>query len=251
MSVDATIATWKLPKNKVTAIQKLLLLSLADRAGENSECWPSLARLVADTNLNIKTIKENRQALINMGLIEYTGQKKGRQRQIPVMRLTYVQNREEFTEPKNGPGQNFTEPKNGLGTEPKNGLLNLKEEPKNNTSERSSPVASIFEDPTPLNLVSVFAEELPESPQPVVHAITKSIDQKSRVAITEFKKYWLARIGKPLTVNNFRAYLRGLKEDCPGFLAEYMNKNGLSHKNGIKTILHWETFEKYLNKTIF
>ena len=98
MSVDATRATWKLSK-KITAIQKLLLLALADRAGENGECWPGISRLIADTNLDRHTIVDNRKILIQKGYIELTGELKGRTKSIPVMRLTYVKNREGiFTE---------------------------------------------------------------------------------------------------------------------------------------------------------
>lgn len=97
MSVDATRATWKLDK-QITAIQKLLLLALADRAGEDGECWPGIARLIKDTNLDRHTIVNNRQILIDKGFIEYTGELKGRTKSIPVMRLTYIDNREgEFT----------------------------------------------------------------------------------------------------------------------------------------------------------
>lgn len=93
MSVDATQATWKLGK-EVTAVQKLLLLSLADRAGENGECWPGLLRLMKDTNLDRHTIVENRKILIEKKFIEYTGRYEGRTKSVPVMRLTYIKNRE-------------------------------------------------------------------------------------------------------------------------------------------------------------
>jgi len=148
MSIDATRATWKLGK-EVTAIQKILLLSLADRAGESSECWPCIKRLEQDTNLNRKTIIENRQILIEKGLISYTGEYKGNQNQIPVMKLMYVQHREDnahidkkLTNPKNGTGKKFTStengtgtgPKNGTGTSTENGTQNLKEESKRITT---------------------------------------------------------------------------------------------------------------------
>ena len=93
MSVDATIATWKLGK-EISAIQKLILLALADRAGESGECWPSLKRIIKDTNLDRHTIIDNRQALINKGLLKYTGGFKGKTNSVPVMKLTYINNRE-------------------------------------------------------------------------------------------------------------------------------------------------------------
>lgn len=263
MSVDATIATWKLPKSKVTATQKLLLLSLADRAGENGECWPSLQRLMADTNLGRQAIIDNRQELISKGLIVYTGAKKGRQRQIPVMRLTYIHNREDFTKPENGHGKKSTSHEIGTGesftsheivtcTSHEIVTLNLKEEPKINTSERSSQAAPIFSESTPLNLVSVFAQELPANPQPLVNVINKSLEPKVRRALIAFKKYWKERVGSSLTEKGFRAYLQGLKRNCPGFVNnEYINKGGRKQKNGIMVFLKWETLEGYLNETIF
>ncbi len=140
MSVAATVATWKLPKSKISSSEKLFLLSCADRAGEAHECWPSIQRLCADTGLDRKTVMKVRQSVIDKKLLEYTGSFAGRSGQIPVMRLTYVDHSvSEFTSaeittsPKNGTG---TSPKNGTGdqsqkrdTEPKR--ENLKEEPKN------------------------------------------------------------------------------------------------------------------------
>lgn len=94
MSIDATLATWKLSKKQVTPIQKLILLSYADRVGESFECWPSNSRLELDTGLDRHTICENKQKLIEKGLIVYTGEKRGRTKSIDVIRLTYVKGRE-------------------------------------------------------------------------------------------------------------------------------------------------------------
>jgi hypothetical protein len=55
MSLDATRWAWK---QSVSPSQKLVLLSLADRAGESHECHPSIARLEADTGLYRETIME-------------------------------------------------------------------------------------------------------------------------------------------------------------------------------------------------
>ena len=123
MSVDATIATWKL--KKVTAVQKLLLLSLADRAGESAECWPSIKRLMADTNLNRKTIIENRIILIKQGYIAFTGEYKGQNKQIPVMKLLYVNHREGLINIESD--EYFTSTENGTGGSTENGTLNLKD----------------------------------------------------------------------------------------------------------------------------
>lgn len=153
MSVEATLATWRLPKSKVTSTEKLFLLACANRAGEAHECWPSVKRISADTGLERKTILKARQSVIDKKLLEYSGEFKGRSGQIPVMRLTYVDDSlSEFTSTKNG-----TSPKNGTGTCPKNGTgdqsqkrdteskrENLKEE-VNNTPKSSQEECVFFE----------------------------------------------------------------------------------------------------------
>jgi hypothetical protein len=47
MSVDATRWAWQ--QQMLSSTQKLVLLSLADRAGEEHTCWPSIRRLMRDT----------------------------------------------------------------------------------------------------------------------------------------------------------------------------------------------------------
>lgn len=66
MSLDATVWAWK---QKVTSTQKLVLLSLADRAGENHDCWPSIERLVNNTGLNRKTVIKVIKEMVELGLI--------------------------------------------------------------------------------------------------------------------------------------------------------------------------------------
>ena len=53
MSIDAT--RWAWIQQNVSSAQKLVLLSLADRASEDCRCRPSPARLGHDTCLNKKT----------------------------------------------------------------------------------------------------------------------------------------------------------------------------------------------------
>lgn len=133
--MDAMRATWKLGK-EVTSTQKFILMALAERAGENDECWPSLKRICFDTNYDIKTIVFNRQQLIDKGLIEYTGELKGRTHSVKVMRLCYVEQRytsdpkdEQFATNKKlstslttyGNASNLSIPNNGYGSIPENG----------------------------------------------------------------------------------------------------------------------------------
>ena len=49
MSLDATLWAWRHP---VTPLQKLVLLSMADRAGEDHTLFPHLDRLSFDTGIS-------------------------------------------------------------------------------------------------------------------------------------------------------------------------------------------------------
>jgi len=150
MSVDATRWAWTAPVSN--SPQRLILLSLADRAGEDHTCYPSNKRLAEDTLLNLKTVQKAVNELIEIGLIFDTGERKGNTKQVRVLQLVGVDSRE-HNAPKNGavkqtqkrndtefgndtkngvvingvtnPNLEGNEPKNGMGNEPKFGLGNL------------------------------------------------------------------------------------------------------------------------------
>jgi len=133
MSIEATLATWKLTKNQVTSTEKLFLLSCANRAGETHECWPGIERLSKDTGLDRKTIIKIRQSLIDKGLMAYTGQYEGHSKKIPVMRLIYVKRLDEILNSTNfGTVPIFPGDSTNFGTEDSTnfGIQNLKEESK-------------------------------------------------------------------------------------------------------------------------
>lgn len=93
MSVDATRWAWQ--QRGVSATQKLILLALADRAGADQCAYPSHESIAADTGADIKTVKTALRALIDLGLIEDTGERVGRTKQISVWRLLGVEDRHE------------------------------------------------------------------------------------------------------------------------------------------------------------
>lgn len=72
MSLDATRWAWQQQAAKGTA--KLVLLSLADRADESHQCYPSISRLTADTGMDRKTVLRNLKTLEQAGLIEASRQ---------------------------------------------------------------------------------------------------------------------------------------------------------------------------------
>ena len=138
MSVDATKWAWSL---SISPTRKIVLLSMADRAGETHVCWPSIARLEADTCLDRKTIMTAISELEEMGLV-VVSRSLGNGNSY---RLVGVNGREDGvkttppTSPKNGTGtstkngtgsEHATSPKNGTTTSPKNGTTTS---PKNGT----------------------------------------------------------------------------------------------------------------------
>lgn len=99
MSLDTTIWAWKSrQKQRVSGalkpLKKLVLLSLADRAGEDHCCYPSIARLVQDTEMDRKTVLKIIDELIEDGFIIDTGKSEGKTKQIKVYHLVGVKSRE-------------------------------------------------------------------------------------------------------------------------------------------------------------
>ncbi len=132
MSLDATI--WAFKAEVKTSSQRLVLLALADRAGESHKCYPSIKRMVKDTVLNRKTVIKVLDELEAISLIRFTGEITGNG--VKVYQLIGVMGREEndLTSPKkgtstnNGTSSNFgtgskngTSPNSGTATSPKNG----------------------------------------------------------------------------------------------------------------------------------
>jgi len=134
MSRAATEWVWSLD---LKASQKLLLLSLADRADEFHRCYPSMMRLVNDTGLDKKTIGKWINQMISEGLITDTGERKGPTKRVRVLQLNldfkFTRKRDNSVrgnEPKNGNiPENGNIPKNGSLNVPKNGSQNQSLEP--------------------------------------------------------------------------------------------------------------------------
>ena len=99
MSIDAL--QWAFKQRTGRAQNKIVLISLAERANEDHECWPSIRRLERDTELNRKTIIKCLDALEAAGMIADTGRKKGRTKSVKIYQLVGCMGREE-SNPKNG-----------------------------------------------------------------------------------------------------------------------------------------------------
>ena len=127
MSLDASNWAWK--ADVKNASQRVVLLSLADRAGENHRCYPSVRRLVEDTKLNRKTIIKVLDELELLKLVKDTGEFRGNG--VKVYQLLGVNGREldqnnGTTSPKNGTSTksgtgSFSGTSSKSGTSPKNG----------------------------------------------------------------------------------------------------------------------------------
>lgn len=133
MSLDASI--WAFKAEVKTSSQRLVLLALADRAGESHKCYPSIKRMVKDTLLNRKTIIKVLDELEAGSFIKFTGEITGNG--VKVYQLIGVMGREEdsVTSPKNGTSTNKGTSSN-FGTGSKNGTstnIGTATSPKNGT----------------------------------------------------------------------------------------------------------------------
>ena len=127
MSIDAL--QWAFKRSTGKASTKLVLISLAERANEDFECWPSIRRLEKDTELNSKTITRCLNELEEAGIIADTGRRKGKTSRVKIYQLVGCMGRE-GNSPKNGTIKNTpkaertqekTHPKMGSLNDPKNG----------------------------------------------------------------------------------------------------------------------------------
>lgn len=189
MSLDATRWAWK--QQGLRPLHKLILLSLADRAGPDDRVWPSYTQLQSDTGSDRKTIWRAIKAMRNLGLIVDTGERKGLTGQIPVFLLVGVSHRENEVSNENGTGnssKNGTIPepeqfrfssgnssKNGTGNSSKNGIRNQPLEPTNEPEKKLTAVAVAKPSRTVVpikQVVELYHEILPELP--TVQKMTKT-----------------------------------------------------------------------------
>lgn len=67
MSLKAMRWAWE--TQILSRTQKIILLSMADRANDAGECWPSIRRLCLDTNCSDRTVQRSIKAIEKLGLI--------------------------------------------------------------------------------------------------------------------------------------------------------------------------------------
>lgn len=66
MSLDATLWAWRQP---VTPHQKIVLLAMADRAGEDHSCCSHISRLSADSGMSAPDVQNTIADLECLGLV--------------------------------------------------------------------------------------------------------------------------------------------------------------------------------------
>jgi pyocin large subunit-like protein len=89
MSIDAMRWAKKVKTGKSSA--KAVLTWMADMCGADLCAFPSIPALAEATELDKKTVQSSLQYLVSIGLIEDTGERRGKTKQIPVYRLLGVE----------------------------------------------------------------------------------------------------------------------------------------------------------------
>lgn len=112
MSVDATNWAWRAPVK--SSSRRVVLLSLADRAGEDHRCFPSVSRLAVDTCLDRKTVMKALDELKQLGFILDTGETRGKGAK--VYQLLGVNGRNDGAESRVTNTSNGTAPVNATDT---------------------------------------------------------------------------------------------------------------------------------------
>ena len=241
MSLDATIWAWS---QQIRPTQKLVLLSLADRAGENDDCWPSIKRLEFDTGLNRKTVLKAIKDMAALGLLVSKKTAFGRTNNY---RLIDVQHREERSQdgserlrrnhnsPKNGTIDKdaSNSPKNGTPIDPKTGLLKVpktghkptkelyKESLKEKSIKKESLIDCFSEDQKPI--VELIIEHRKEMGKPIktqraVEMLIKKFKHYAAewgITFEEALDYWLGENWQSIDVEYkypFRALDKSEKE---------------------------------------
>lgn len=142
MSIDATRWAWTAPVNNSS--QRLVLLSLADRAGEDHTAWPSIDRLAKDTALDKKTVQKVILELISLGLVKDTGDRTGPTKRVRVLKLNGVKGREECTQ-----NRDDSNDKKAIKSNPnKPNIGNIKHPQKwNDSNNGNNPESGTLNDP--------------------------------------------------------------------------------------------------------
>jgi hypothetical protein len=224
---------WKKSRNELTATEKLVLLSLADRANEDHECWPSKERLIQDTCLKRHTVFKAIASLESKGFLMKTGRKTGKMNRVDIYKLIGVEGRES----NSAEIGMINSAEIGMINSAEIGIQNLSVEPSLEyivtTNLKATKLHALCEE-----VIEVFKEELPDNPQP--RAVTD--DLKKNVSIL-LKRWHELYPGKQFNPETYRWFLQGCKAVASGFCnSSYERTKGSGHfvMNGIKQFTKWD-----------
>lgn len=203
MSVEAI--TWALGQQIEHSATKFVLVVLANCAGASFSAWPSISYLCGATSQDRKTVIQALKRLRDMGLIERSGEMKGRSGQVPVYLLNVL------TSTENGTGtENGTSAKNGTGVVPKTVLVPV---PKtvHGTVNRTINESNA----RPANRGTRLDATWRPSPTVVTWTRQSRPDLNLEETIEAFRDYWISKSGQGATKldwdRTFRNWIRNTK----------------------------------------
>lgn len=157
--------------------EKLVLWAIANRAGKDGRCWPSLKKLAADTGLSLATVKRALSGLEEKGIIRRIPQHADGGRQtvsiIEICGLHKTSSRLQGRGSSCTPGGAQPAPGEGLTVSPPRGSARAplnKEEPKYEPS--SEPLAQQTEKPTNVSGKEFWAKAVAPPTKPGHETVT-------------------------------------------------------------------------------
>lgn len=85
--MSVSVLNWAMAQRAGGAVPKSLLIVLANLADDRGRAWPSTKALAEMSEANLKSVKSGLARLIDMGLIEDTGERVGLTGHVRVLRL--------------------------------------------------------------------------------------------------------------------------------------------------------------------
>ena len=232
MSLDATRWAWTAPVESCP--QRAILLSLADRAGEDHKAWPSIKRLEVDTKCDRKTIMKVLERLQEINLIRFTEETRGNG--VKVYQLVGVRGREDdLTSTKKGTSTKIgTSTKNGTSTSTKIGTQNL---PIESTNESTNIYKGKFN--FAKALVSQGADQKLISEYMEVRKAKKAVNSE-----TAFKSLISEQQKSGLTLNQVLEHC--VVNSWKGFKAQWVKNQNTVHGQQNPKLSRWDEIQQLI-----
>lgn len=149
------------------------------------------------------------------------------------------------------PVQNLTTPAQNAVPPAQNAVLKIQESFQDTTTPSLPAVASSNsssnQEITPVELLEVYEEILPDNPKPIRNLRTGELDPGDLKTIGKFKKDWAFHKGMVLTKPIFRIYLEMFKNEAPMMSLEpYKQPTGKFKINGLRFFINWFNYQKFM-----